>query len=467
VLDSGKLSDRQRRAISRLLVATDAQYSQGDNSLTTPQILKYIFNRTSKVKDAWSTELPNGAPVPVSHESKLMALYIPTVCAYLKEPSKLGLTYQSRSREGPNTHSVMIELDPGRNRARFIFRDVVNSAPGAPTKLTSITVPGPTQGALCADTAMRYLRVMSWTALEKLHDEGLQKFHHHLRQFRFEKHSTHIKNLTTDASFQVFTSPTETQLVLASRPFWPKGIQQPPPARFAWSFPGNMGNPGHPLHALLLDMAMAVKQPDLETQLEAVISRLVEASRNSSRSKMSTEAPSLEGLFGQSTLTRLNSLLGISIEPVAPGEAINCRPDSNAAKGNNYDTLPLARAIAEVARGISRIKLQPVDTNRWQNFPDAFHTLTLDIYPDQSVLVRAENNFGADLKCFLSTKSRFPKDFLADTAEIVCTTFARQIEGDSLAETRSALLQRLSDLVRMDPEHNFLRYKAPPATDAL
>ena len=461
-LDSEKLSDKQRRALADLLVEIEAQRSRGDHATTTLHLLKVIFNRTSKIKDAWSTELPNGKPVDRSSYSPLMMLHIPTVRGYLKEPSKLGRVYQSRAGEELNARTVIVELDPIHNQARFILREHGAEALGAIFKPIVIAVPGSAQGALCTETAMRHLRVLSWNALERLRDEGPGQFYRHLRQLGLSKHSVHIKNLSTNASFQVVAAPAETQIILASRPFRATGMQDPPPARNVWSFPGNMQDPDHPLHALLVDISSAVKRPDADRQLEGTINRLVEASQDCARATMASHAPSLQGIFDSLTLQRLQSIPGVSIEPVAPGELVSTIPNDDtvgpAALGNTH----LSRAIVEVAQGISRIRLRPIDMENWRNFPAAFHALTLDVYPDQSFLLRANNDVGAILQCFLSRQSRFPKHFPVDTAEIVCRTFTRQIEDDSLLESRSSLLHVLAALVTLDSEHNFLRYRAVP-----
>lgn len=120
----------------------------------------------------------------------------------------------------------------------------------------------------------------------------------------------------------------------------------------------------------------------------------------------------------------------------------------------------LAHTIAEVAQGISRVQVRPVDSARWSSFPEAFHSLTLDVYPDRSVLIRARNACGASLKCFLSQASRFPAHFHRDLTALICKTFARQVEQRSVVEGRGLLLEVLTELVKMDAEHNFLSYRA-------
>lgn len=322
-LNSRKLSSRHRSIIGGLLDEVAAQHSRGDNTTTALQLLRAIFNRTRNIKDAWSTNRPNGNPIGLSSSTPpLMTPYIPPVLGYLKDPSKLGRVYQSRDPEAPKSPTVIIELDPGRNRARFIL----SGTSPIELKPIAITVPGPAQGSLSAEKAMRYLRVMSWNALEKLRDEGPEQFVRHLRQVRAEKKSVHIKNLPTGASLQVFAGLTETGLVIASRPFRAKGIEEPVPASCIFKFPGNTQKIHHPLHHLLSDLAMAVKTPESAQHLENVVGQLVDALHGCDGWSICTLAPALSGIFDPDSLKHLLNIPGISIEPVAPGNQENMPP---------------------------------------------------------------------------------------------------------------------------------------------
>jgi hypothetical protein len=414
--------------------------------------------------DCWHIQsMTEGNDAAATHPR--MALHIPSLDDFLRNPEQIGRRYRSQGGTGSAAYDVRIVLSPERSSLLFTITSAQGEAEERSPMGERFTLYCPAAISMHGEQSLKRLREEAWHALEKLWDSR-EAFRRHVMKLRTNYSSTYKKNLLSGASFTTRTNPNHTVITASSCTTTSRSQNHQPGTKFQWLFKGNMEHPLHPLHPLLAEMKRAIKRPEADGQLAHAVDQLVQAALTYPDSKMTSKGAQLSSLVDNSTLRFMQKLPGVLLHSLRPRI-----PDGPKTPRNTLRPNGSIDAIVQVLQGVSSVRLQLTNSEFLSRNPQAFQRLTLGFNADRSVLIQADSPLGISTVSYLSETSRFVRFLSVDSMQLVCAAFARQQIKADPTDARIGFLQILQQLVQFDAERSYLTHRGdcrpPPPNDEV